>query len=100
MTMPVVAPIARPVLSTGEASDIDCSERTDCEFFGVALQGVGVEYKSTDLTAVARDVLDRVVPQLQKRPEVRVEVAAHTDSIGHRAYNRKTIRVTCEEPLS
>ena len=53
------------------------------------LEGVNFETAKADLTPGAREVLDRVAVSLAAYPEIRVEVAGHTDSKGSRAYNVK-----------
>lgn len=51
------------------------------------LEGVNFETAKADLTPGALEVLDRVATSLAAYPEIRVEVAGHTDSKGSRAYN-------------
>ncbi len=53
----------------------------------LVLEGVNFEVNSAELTASARGILDRVAESLVANPEVRVEVAGHTDKTGARAYN-------------
>ena len=57
-----------------------------CHFGGV-LAGVNFEFNSATLTQQARIVLDGVSQEMEKYPKVRVEVQAHTDSIGSSNYN-------------
>ncbi len=57
-----------------------------CHFGGV-LAGVNFEFNSATLTHQARIVLDGVAQEMEKYPKVRVEVQAHTDSIGSSNYN-------------
>jgi len=53
----------------------------------IALEGVFFETNSAELTAASSATLNRAVKTLQKRADIKVEVAAHTDSRGRAAYN-------------
>ena len=53
----------------------------------ITLEGVFFETNSADLTASSTATLDSAVKTLQKRSDIKVEVAAHTDSMGQAAYN-------------
>ncbi len=53
----------------------------------IVLEGVNFETNSAQLTAPARVILTRVAETLRGNPDVRVEVAGHTDNTGARAYN-------------
>ncbi len=53
----------------------------------VVLEGVNFRTNSAELTPEARMVLRRVAESLLANPEVRVEVAGHTDATGSRNYN-------------
>lgn len=53
----------------------------------LVLEGVNFDTAKADLTPGAIEVLDRVAVSLAAYPEIRVEVAGHTDSKGSRAYN-------------
>jgi outer membrane protein OmpA-like peptidoglycan-associated protein len=53
----------------------------------VVLEGVNFRTNSAELTAEARMVLRRVAESLVANPEVRVEVAGHSDATGSRNYN-------------
>ena len=57
---------------------------------GVAinLQGVNFLYDSHELTPEAQRILDRVAAILSKQPNLRLEVAGHTDAQGDPAYNQ------------
>jgi outer membrane protein OmpA-like peptidoglycan-associated protein len=57
----------------------------------VALKGVNFAFNSAELTAESKKILDedRNVARLKGEPNIRVEVAGHTDSIGSDAYNQK-----------
>ncbi len=54
----------------------------------ISLSGVHFETNSAELTGDSIAILDRAVATLKKRADIRVEVAAHTDSIGSAAYNQ------------
>ncbi|HHH44242.1 MAG TPA: hypothetical protein ENK49_08900, partial [Gammaproteobacteria bacterium] len=54
----------------------------------IPLQGVNFRYNSHELTAGARRVLDRVAAILADNPDIRLEVAGHTDSQGNPVYNQ------------
>jgi len=53
----------------------------------ITLEGVFFETNSADLTASSTATLDRAVETLQKRSNINVEVAAHTDDRGKASYN-------------
>jgi outer membrane protein OmpA-like peptidoglycan-associated protein len=52
------------------------------------LEGVFFEFDRAVLRPESRDTLDRVARSMVDWPEVQVEVAGHTDSIGTEEYNR------------
>jgi len=54
----------------------------------IRLEGVHFKTNSAEITPDSAAVLDRAVEALGKRPHLRVEVAAHTDSRGSAAYNQ------------
>lgn len=53
----------------------------------IALEGVFFETNSAELTAASSATLNHAVKTLQKRGDIHVEVAAHTDSRGKASYN-------------
>lgn len=55
----------------------------------IELQGVNFETNSAELTAASLPVLQKAVATLTNHPDIRVEVAAHTDSHGREAYNQR-----------
>lgn len=57
----------------------------------VVLKGVNFAFNSAELTAESKKVLDedRDVARLKGEPDIRVEVAGHTDGVGSDAYNQK-----------
>ena len=54
----------------------------------IRLEGVNFELDSDRLTASSHDILDRVADALHDRPDLKVEVAGHTDNSGTSDYNR------------
>jgi outer membrane protein OmpA-like peptidoglycan-associated protein len=54
----------------------------------IVLQGANFGFDSTELTPEARAILDEQAAILEKEPDVKVEVAGHTDSIGPEIYNQ------------
>jgi outer membrane protein OmpA-like peptidoglycan-associated protein len=57
----------------------------------IVLKGINFAFNSAELTAESKKVLDqdRDVARLKGEPDIRVEVAGHTDSVGSDAYNQK-----------
>ncbi len=55
--------------------------------FGGILQGVNFELDSDRLTSQARYILDGVIRELRRYPNIDVEVAAHTDNQSSNEYN-------------
>lgn len=53
----------------------------------ILLRGVNFHYDTADLTQDAMSILDGVAQTLLSYPEIRLEVAGHTDSSGDDAYN-------------
>jgi outer membrane protein OmpA-like peptidoglycan-associated protein len=65
-------------------------ESTGCAA-GVAinLEGVNFLYNSHELTDKAQGILDRVADIIIQQPELRLQVAGHTDATGDPAYNQE-----------
>ncbi|HHN73767.1 MAG TPA: OmpA family protein [Acidobacteria bacterium] len=55
----------------------------------LVLEGVNFDTNSAELSAESRAVLDGVARALRDWPEVRVEIAGHTDADGAKDYNQK-----------
>ena len=55
----------------------------------VTLRGVNFELGKAILLPISRDILEEVARSLVANPQVRVEVAGHTDSTGSRALNER-----------
>jgi len=53
----------------------------------ISLKGVNFEHDSAKLTANSTATLDEAIATLQRRADIHVEVAAHTDSQGSDDYN-------------
>ena len=54
----------------------------------ISLDGVHFEHDSAKLTANSKTILDEAIATLQRRADIHVEVAAHTDSQGSDEYNQ------------
>jgi OOP family OmpA-OmpF porin len=54
----------------------------------VRLEGVNFELESDRLTSESHHILDRVANALHDRPDLKVEVAGHTDNTGTPDYNK------------
>lgn len=97
---PEPAPVAETVAvvdsdGDGVTDDLDVcpdtrpGEKVDtrgCVFGGV-LDGVNFHTASAELTRQARAVLDGVIQEMIRYPDVRVEIQAHTDNQGRDQYN-------------
>ncbi len=64
-------------------------DEAGCSIFQVALQGVSFENNSAELKPGSEQVLDQAAQVIIASPGVRVEVQAHTDSVGSKKYNQK-----------
>jgi OOP family OmpA-OmpF porin len=62
----------------------------------LVLEGVTFATGSADLTGDSRTVLDIVAESLRGNPDVRVEVAGHTDITGSAATNRRLSQARAE----
>ncbi len=72
-----------PNTSPGVEVDMTGCERAQ----PILLRGVNFHYDTADLTQDAMSVLDGVARTLLSYPQIRLEVAGHTDSSGDDAYN-------------
>ena len=59
-----------------------------CSPLDITLEGLTFSSGSAAIDPSSHEVLDRVVAALQQFPSARVEIAAHTDSIGSEAFNQ------------
>ncbi|NGY05306.1 OmpA family protein [Solimonas terrae] len=79
--------------SADKCPDTPAGSRVDgdgCPFDKVInLKGVTFEFNKTRLRPDAQTILDWAVGVLKKYPDMKVEIAGHTDSIGSDAYNQK-----------
>jgi OOP family OmpA-OmpF porin len=55
----------------------------------IVLQNVNFEFNKATLTADSQSVLNDVATGLKSDPNMKVEIAGHTDSKGSDAYNQK-----------
>jgi len=55
----------------------------------IDLRGVNFDFDKSKLRPDAVEILNQAIEVLKKYPELKVEVAGHTDSIGTDAYNQK-----------
>lgn len=62
----------------------------------VELRDVTFEFNSAALTANGRSVLEPAVKFLLNQPQLKAEIAGHTDSVGSEAYNLKLSRQRAE----
>ena len=60
----------------------------ECAFFNNVIKGVHFGNNSTELSIDASNHLHNAVQQLKANPTLKVEVQAHTDSVGDDAYNQ------------
>ena len=63
-------------------------DEAGCSIFQVALEGVNFENNSAELKPDSKQVLDQAAQVIMASPGVRVEVQAHTDSVGSKKYNQ------------
>lgn len=70
--------------AAGQPVDLDGCAVGD----SIVLNGVNFEFDKATLTANAKTLLDQVADALQRRGDIKVEVAGHTDSKGSDAYNQ------------
>ena len=83
---------ACPATAKGKAVDTK-----GCELpVVIRLEGVTFETGSARLTPASLTILDEVAETLRKNPDVRVEVAGHTDDRGRRDFNVKLSRQRAE----
>jgi outer membrane protein OmpA-like peptidoglycan-associated protein len=103
--VPALAPVAVPVVASYDF-DLDADgvidgsdqcpgtresiavDEAGCSIFQVALQGVSFENNSAELKPGSEQVLDQAAQVIIASPGVRVEVQAHTDSVGSKKYNQ------------
>ena len=100
------APVAVPVVASNNVDSdadgvIDGSDQCEntreniavdeagCSIFQVALEGVHFENNSAELKPDSKQVLEQTAQVIIASPGVRVEVQAHTDSVGSKKYNQK-----------
>jgi outer membrane protein OmpA-like peptidoglycan-associated protein len=105
--LPVVAPTAAVPVIVSYDTDSDADGVIDesdqcantranvtvneagCSIFQVALEGVNFENNSAELAPDSIDILNTAAQVIMASSGVRVEVQAHTDSVGSKKYNQK-----------
>ena len=75
----------------GSAPGIPVNE-SGCSIFDTAKLGINFETNSAKLTATSRKILDEVTATLLVLSNVQVEIQAHTDDKGAKAYNKELSR--------
>lgn len=63
-------------------------DKDGCTIESVVLKGVNFELNSSELTASSSESLDKAVAAMNKYGDLRIEIQAHTDSMGEAAYNQ------------
>ena len=101
---PVIQPAPAPIIQIPDSDGDGISDVGDkcpnspagasidnmgCAVFQGNLKGVNFETNSAKLTRSARVSLDNVATALQQFPGLKVEVQAHTDSVGSATYNQR-----------
>ena len=59
-----------------------------CTIESVVLKGVTFESNSSELTSSSNESLDKAVDAMNKYDQLRIEIQAHTDSMGEASYNQ------------
>ncbi len=59
-----------------------------CTIVSVVLEDVQFELNSSELTPDSSESLDKVVAAMNDYPSLRIEIQAHTDSMGEASYNQ------------
>lgn len=83
--MPVAAPAPPPceMAAPGEPMTMDGCKAGDV----LVLRGVNFEFDRAALTPAAKLILDEVGAALTARPDIKVAISGHTDSLGTEDYN-------------
>ena len=87
VVMPVVAAPAPVVVAKPAPTPVPVVVAKPVVLEVISLQGVYFETNSSQLTEASSTSLDAAVRTLKKRPDIRVEIAAYSDSRGKDAYN-------------
>lgn len=80
---PAPAPPPCQLPQAGQAISLEGCKQNDV----LILRGVNFEFNKDRLTLNAKTILDQVADALKARPDIKVEIAGHTDGIGTVAYN-------------
>jgi len=81
---PPPAPVCRQ-FTPGESLNLDGCKAGDT----LVLHGVNFEFDKANLTVNAKTLLDQVVAELTRHPDIKVAINGHTDDKGSDAYNLK-----------
>ncbi|WP_169729260.1 OmpA family protein [Solimonas soli] len=81
---PPPSPVCKQ-FAPGETLNLDGCKAGD----KLVLHGVNFEFDKASLTVNAKTLLDQVVSELSRHPDIKVEIDGHTDSKGADAYNLK-----------
>jgi len=79
---PVPAPVAAPVVAQAPA-------KPACKQFSGVIKDVNFETASAELGDTSKSSLNNVVSSLNEFPDMKVDIAAHTDARGTDAYNMR-----------
>jgi outer membrane protein OmpA-like peptidoglycan-associated protein len=86
--MPVVVAVPKPLPVSEPVVVVAPKSKTKAvKAEVIALDGVFFENNSAKLTSASTATLDKAVDALKQRPDIKVEVAAYTDSRGKASYN-------------
>ena len=55
----------------------------------IILRGVNFAFNSAELTSQSKTILNKEIMKLKEDPNIKVQVAGHTDSVGSVAYNQQ-----------
>ena len=91
--------VAAPVDSDGDGVTDDMDKCPDspadkpvdaegCTIVSVVLKNVQFESNSSELTAGSSEELDKAVDAMNKYDQIRIEIQAHSDSMGEASYNQ------------
>jgi outer membrane protein OmpA-like peptidoglycan-associated protein len=82
---PAPAPPPCQLPEAGQPISLEGCKQNDV----LILRGVNFEFNKDRLTLNAKTILDQVGDALRARPDIKVEIAGHTDGIGSVGYNQK-----------
>ncbi len=114
LAKPVAKPVAKPAPVDSDQDGVfnpsdlcpDSAAGAPVDAFGceqnaaIVLLGVNFKTDSAELTGESLAILDSVSTTLVANPDIRVEVAGHTDSDGDDAYNKDLSQRRCESVVA